>query len=187
MSLCRPFPLVSQARRGMGRMLGEGAAPFAFAALVMSVPAMAQQPGYPAGAYPPPAYRQSYQRPSYQIVRNDPNGLEIRFRGVGMRGVHADDSQNALAIDFLEPVDGALFDRLPADAPQWIVLSYCNFDNGIIRSPRPVTFLTRIEADGFSLRIVPRGPLPQGPMPQAPMAPLPAPAAQPAPPPEPPG
>jgi hypothetical protein len=148
----------------MARMLGGLATAAAFAALVMSVPAIAQQPGYPAGAYPPPGYRQSYQRPSYQIVSNDANGLEIRFRGLAIRDVHADDSQNALAIDFLEPVDGALFDRLPADAPQWIAMSYCNFDNGIIRSPRPVTFLTRTEADGFSLRIVPRGPLPQAPL-----------------------
>ena len=40
-----------------------------------------------------------------------------------MRGVHADDSQNALAIDFQQPVDGAMFDRLPADAPQWISMA----------------------------------------------------------------
>jgi hypothetical protein len=39
-------------------------------------------------------------------------------------------------------------------------MAYANFDNGIIRSPRPVTFLTRAEPDGFSLRIVARGPAP---------------------------
>ena len=119
-------------------------------ALTLCAPAMAQMPGY--------------QRPAYQVISNDPNGVEIRFHGVALRGVHADDSQNALAIDFQGPVDGAMFDRLPADLPQWISMSYCNFDNGVIRSPRPVTFLTRNESDGFSLRIVPRGP---GPVAQA--------------------
>lgn len=142
-------------RRGLLR-LKVGAALAAF--LAMSLPAAAQPP--------------AYQRPAYQIVSNDPNGLEIRFHGVAIRGVHADDSQNALAIDFQQPVDGAMFDRLPADAPQWIAMSYCNFDNGVIRSPRPVTFLTRAESDGFSLRIVPRAP---GPVAQA--APPPPPRA----------
>ena len=164
MSVYQPLTMVNQAPHGMGTMLRGIRALAVTTALVMSVPAMAQQPGYP-----PPAYQQNqgYQRPSYQIVSNDPNGLEIRFRGMGLRGVHADDSQNALALDFQQPVDGAMFDRLPADAPQWIAMSYCNFDNGIIRSPRPVTFLTRAEADGFSLRIVPRGPVPMTQAPQA--------------------
>jgi hypothetical protein len=103
--------------------------------------------------------------PGYQVVSNDPSGLEIRFHGVGLRGVRADDAQNALALDFQNPVDGAMFDRLPGDMPQWISMAYANFDNGVIRSPRPVTFLTRAESDGFSLRIVPRGPV-QGPPPQ---------------------
>jgi len=113
------------------------------------------------------------QGAGYQIISNDPNGLEIRFHGVPLRAVHADDNQNALSIDFQQPVDGAMFDHLPADAPQWIAMSYANFDNGIIRSPRPVTFLTRAESDGFSLRIVPRGgPAPlmaQNPAPPQPM------------------
>ena len=100
--------------------------------------------------------------PGYQIISNDPNGLEVRFHGLPLRGVHADDSQNALSIDFQQQVDGSLFDRLPRDTPQWISMAYANFDNGVIRSPRPVTFLTRTESDGFSLRIVPRG----GPPPQ---------------------
>ena len=100
--------------------------------------------------------------PGYQIISNDPNGLEVRFYGMPLRGVHADDSQNALSIDFQQAVDGAAFDRLAGDMPQWISMAYANFDNGVIRSPRPVTFLTRTESDGFSLRIVPRG----GPPPQ---------------------
>jgi hypothetical protein len=84
-----------------------------------------------------------------------------------MRSVHADDSQNALAIDFLQPVDGGVFDRLPNELPQWISMAYANFDNGVIRSPRPVTFLTRGEGDGFSLRIIPRGPIAPPPVAQA--------------------
>ena len=67
----------------------------------------------------------------------------------------------------------------------------CNFDNGVIRGTRPVTFLTRAEADGFSLRLVPRAgaPLTQSPMAQRPMAQSPttqSPMAQAAPPPLPP-
>ena len=38
--------------------------------------------------------------PGYQIISNDPNGLEVRFHGLPLRAVHADDSQNALSIDF---------------------------------------------------------------------------------------
>ncbi|MFO1247494.1 MAG: hypothetical protein U1E93_04550 [Alphaproteobacteria bacterium] len=97
------------------------------------------------------------QGPAYQVIANDQNGLEVRFHGMPIRGVHADDNQNALSIDFANPVDGAAFDRLSGDLPQWISMAYANFDNGVIRSPRPVTFLTRNESDGFSLRIVPRG------------------------------
>ena len=124
------------------------------------------------------------QGPAYQVISNDPNGLEVRFRGMPIRGVHADDNQNALSIDFAQPVDGAAFDRLSGDLPQWISMAYANFDNGVIRSNRPVTFLTRNESDGFSLRIVPRGapPPPQGPPPPQQMA-----QAAPAPGPYPPG
>jgi hypothetical protein len=100
-------------------------------------------------------------RPGYQIVSDDPGGLELRFHGMPLRSVHADDNQNALALDFQQPVDSVVFDRLPGDLPQWISMAYANFDNGVIRSPRPVTFLTRPESDGFSLRIIPRGPPPQ--------------------------
>ncbi len=108
-----------------------------------------------------PAWAQS--GPAYEVISNGPDGLELRFHGLPMRSVHADDSQNALAIDFLEPVDGALFDRLPGELPQWISMSYADFDNGVIRSPRPVTFLAHPEGDGFSLRIIARGPPPAAP------------------------
>jgi hypothetical protein len=97
------------------------------------------------------------QGAGYQVMSQGPDGLEVRFHGMPLRGVHADDSQNALSIDFAQPVDGAVFDRLPGELPQWVSMAYANFDNGVIRSPRPVTFLTRAEPDGFSLRIVPRG------------------------------
>jgi hypothetical protein len=116
---------------------------------------------------PSPASAQS--GPGYEVISNGPDGLELRFHGTPMRSVHADDSQNALAIDFLQPVDGALFDRLPGELPQWISMSYANFDNGVIRSPRPVTFLTRPESDGFSLRIIPRGDAPTQPTTPPPM------------------
>jgi hypothetical protein len=98
--------------------------------------------------------------PGYEVISNGPNELELRFHGLPMRSVHADDNQNALGIDFLEPVDGALFDRLAGELPQWISMSYANFDNGMIRSPRPVTFLAHSESDGFTLRIIARGPAP---------------------------
>lgn len=132
--------MVNQAPRGKGHAMLRGLKALAvvWTALVVPTATLAQGVGY-------------------QVVSNDPNGLEIRFHGVSLREVHADDNQNALSLDFERPVDGAMFDHLPGDAPQWISMAYANFDNGIIRSPRPVTFLTRAESDGFSLRIVPRG------------------------------
>jgi hypothetical protein len=120
-------------------------------AIALSQPVFAQAPG---------------PMPSYQVTSAGPDGLEIRFRGMPLRGVRADDSQNALSLDFHTPVDGAVFERLPAEMPQWISMAYATFDNGVIRSPRPVTFLTRTEGDGFSLRIVARNPNP-GPPPVA--------------------
>jgi len=159
--------MVNQSATKRGKQMFRGFAALAvlMAALMPSAPALAQGP-------------------AYQVISNDPNGLEVRFRGMPIRGVHADDNQNALSIDFAQPVDGAAFDRLPGDLPQWISMAYANFDNGVIRSYRPVTFLTRNESDGFSLRIVPRGapPPPQGPPPPQQMA-----QAAPAPGPYPPG
>jgi hypothetical protein len=134
---------------GPMRALRRFAAPFA--AVAIAVPAAAQTPVHKA-----PAYRGAA---AYEIIRSDPDVLEIRFHGVTMRGAHADDSQNALAIDFQHPVEGLLFDRLPLAAPLWISMAFCNFRNGVIRGTRPVTFLTRTESDGFSLRLVPRVPM----------------------------
>jgi hypothetical protein len=147
---------------------------FPLCALLISASSIAYGPLALATATPAVAQGSAYRGPGYQIIRNEPNVLEIRFHGVGIRGIQADDSQNALAIDFQQPIDAAMFGRLTADAPLWISMSYSNFDNGVIRGTRPVTFLTRAEADGFSLRMVPRpgappmqSPTTQGPVAQA--------------------
>jgi len=102
--------------------------------------------------------------PGFEIVSNGP-ALELRFHGIPLKSVRADDGQNALALDFTQPVDPAILDRLSGALPGWIAIAYSNYDNGIIRAARPVTFLTRPEPDGFSLRLQPRGPAaaPQAP------------------------
>ena len=95
--------------------------------------------------------------PSYQVTVNGPGGVEIRFHGLTLHSVQADDNQNALALNFRRPVDGALFDRLARELPLWIATAYANFDNGVIRGNRAVNFLVRSEGDGFVLRFIPRG------------------------------
>ena len=59
-------------------------------------------------------------------------------------------------------------------------MAYTTYDNGVIRATRPVTFLTRQETDGFSLRMQPRNAAAPGPMVPAPGAsqPMPGPMAQ---------
>ena len=148
-ALAAPTRVVRKGKRMLGGSARIGAFALA-AALLLVMPAMAQGPG--------PA--------SYQVVSQGSDGMEVRFRGMPLRAVRADDSQNALSLDFHAPVDAAVFERLPAEMPQWISMAYASFDNGVIRSPRPVTFLTRAEQDGFSLRIVARAPNP-GPPPMA--------------------
>ena len=91
---------------------------------------------------------------------HDANTLEIRFHNMPLKAVHADAAQNALALDFLNGVDGSAFDRLAQAMPDFVAMAYANYDSGVIRASRPVTFLTRNEADGFSLRMVARGPAP---------------------------
>jgi len=98
--------------------------------------------------------------PGFEVVSSG-NALEVRFHGVPLKSVRADDNQNALALDFNQPVDPAIFDRLNGALPGWIAMAYSSYDNGIIRAARPVTFLTRPETDGFSLRLEPRGPVAQ--------------------------
>ena len=104
--------------------------------------------------------------PGFEVV-NSGAGIEVRFHGVPLKSVRADDAQNALALDFSQPIDPAIFDRLNGALPGWIAMAYANYDNGVIRAARPVTFLTRPEIDGFSLRLEPRGPV------AAPMQPAP--------------
>jgi hypothetical protein len=119
-----------------------------FAVTLLTGPALAQ--GAPSG---------------FEVTAHDANMMEIRFHNMPLKGVHADAAQNALALDFLNGVDGAAFDRLAAAMPGWISMAYANYDSGVIRAAWPVTFLTRNESDGFSLRLVANAP---GPMVQAP-------------------
>lgn len=102
---------------------------------------------------------------TYQVIVQDETGLELRFSGLPLRSVRADDSQNALSMDFQTPVNAATFEQLPRDLPHWIAMAYASFENGVIRATRPVTFLTRREPGGFSLRIVARGPVIEPPEP----------------------
>ena len=81
---------------------------------------------------------------------------EIRVRGVSLRSVRADDAQNTAAFDFNAPVSDAMFEKLADDLPDWIEMAYAGYDNAVIRAKRPVTFLTRTESDGFTLRIMAR-------------------------------
>lgn len=96
--------------------------------------------------------------PGFEITSSGA-ALEVRFHGIPLKSVRADDNQNALALDFNQPVDPAIFDRLNGALPGWVAMAYSNYDNGVIRAARPVTFLTRPEIDGFSLRMEPRGPV----------------------------
>jgi hypothetical protein len=113
--------------------------------------------------------------PGFEIVGSGA-ALEVRFHGIPLKSVRADDNQNALALDFNQPIDPGIFDRLNSALPGWIAMAYSNYDNGVIRAARPVTFLTRPEIDGFSLRLEPRGPVAQQ---SAPFQPAPYPQQQP--------
>jgi hypothetical protein len=124
-------------------------------AVLLATPALAQ-------GGPPPA--------GFEVVTRDPATLEIRFHNMPLKGVHADATQNALAVDFLAGVDGSAFDRLSSALPDWISMAYANYDSGVIRASRPVTFLTRPESDGFSLRMVAAGPPPMMAAPPGPVA-----------------
>ena len=123
--------------------------PPAIPALLLAALFAGTAPALAQGA-PPPA--------GFEVVNRDPATLEIRFHNMPLKGVHADASQNALALDFLGGVDGSALDRLAAAMPDWISMAYANYDSGVIRASRPVTFLTRNENDGFSLRMVAAGP-----------------------------
>lgn len=88
---------------------------------------------------------------SFAIVSQAPV-LEVRFHGIALRAVRGE--QNQIGLDFAEPVDAALFDRLQQAVPGWIAMAYGSYDNAVISASQPVEFLTRNEGDGFSLRLV---------------------------------
>src|SRR3569832_1098986 len=68
----------------------------------------------------------------------------------------ADDAQNAVAVDCNGPVNDAAFVQLQEALPDWVEMAYAGYDNAVIRAKRPVTFMTKAESDGFSMRMVPR-------------------------------
>ena len=82
---------------------------------------------------------------------------EIRIRGVSLRSVHADDAQNEVAFDFNGPISEDIFSELQRELPEVIDVAFGGYDTAVIRSRKPVTFLTHHESDGFSLRMVARG------------------------------
>jgi hypothetical protein len=81
---------------------------------------------------------------------------EVRIHGVSLKSVRSDDAQNAVAFDFNGPVSDEAFARLADELPDWVEMAYAGYDNAVIRAKRPVTFMTKAESDGFSLRLVPR-------------------------------
>jgi len=93
--------------------------------------------------------------PALTIVARTPSA-EFRIRGVSLKAVRADEAQNEVAFDFNGPVDEAAFAQLEDELPDWIDMAYAGYDNAVIRSKRPVTFLAKAESDGFSLRMIPR-------------------------------
>lgn len=104
----------------------------------------------------------SYPAPSVTIVAQAPDA-ELQFHGLTLKAVRADDTQNAVSLDFAGPIDGRVFDQLQQSLPAWVAMSYAGYDSALIRATRPVTFLTRPEGDGFSLRMVPRDGAPPPP------------------------
>jgi len=99
---------------------------------------------------PPPA-----DTSALTILARGPNA-EFRILGVSLKSVRADDAQNTVAFDFNGPVSDEAFARLQDELPDWIEMAYAGYDNAVIRAKRPVTFMTKAEPDGFSLRMVPR-------------------------------
>ena len=70
----------------------------------------------PAQPFCAPGFAQA-QGPGFQVVVDGP-ALELRFRGIPLKSVRADDNQNALSLDFNQPVDPAIFDNLARQLPQ---------------------------------------------------------------------
>ena len=95
------------------------------------------------------------QGSSLTIVSQGPEA-EFRVHGVSLKSVRADDAQNTVAFDFNGPVSDAAFSQLESELPDWIEMAYAGYDNAVIRAKRPVTFMTKVESDGFSMKMVPR-------------------------------
>lgn len=127
------------------RRLGLRAAFAAVAFLCAGGVAQAQADG------PPPA---ATARSGLTIVSRNPP--EFRISGVSLKSVRADDTQNVVAFDFNGPVTDDAFAQLQAELPDWVEMAYAGYDNAVIRAKRPVTFMTKAEGDGFSMRIVAR-------------------------------
>jgi hypothetical protein len=126
---------------------------------------------------------------SFAVTAQTPSMLEVRFRGVSLRGARADAQQNQIALDFNQPIDIALFDQFQQALPDWVDMAYGGYDNAVIHARRPVQFLTRNEPDGFSIRLVPQQmtasndmPVSNNPPPPLPLPSVPVPAASPFPP-----
>ena len=90
-----------------------------------------------------------------EIISKGPQP-EFRVHGVSLKSVRSDDAQNAVAFDFNGPVNEAAFVQLQEALPDWVEMAYAGYDNAVIRTKRPVTFMTKTESDGFSMRMVPR-------------------------------
>ncbi len=128
--------MVALAPRKMGRWAALAAA------ILFGAGAALAQDAPPAGS-------------SLTVVSQGPEA-EFRIRGVSVKSVRADDAQNTVAFDFNGPVSDEAFAQLEAELPDWIEMAYAGYDNAVIRARRPVSFLTKIESDGFSMKMVPR-------------------------------
>ena len=128
--------MVALAPRGLGRWAAIAAA------ILLGAGAAAAQDAPPQGS-------------TLTIVSQGPQA-EFRIRGVSLKSVRADDAQNTVAFDFNGPVSDAAFSQLESELPDWIEMAYAGYDNAVIRAKRPVTFMTKAESDGFSMKMVPR-------------------------------
>lgn len=95
--------------------------------------------------------------PGVEVLSAGPTP-ELRFHGMKLKSVRADDAQNEVALTFDGAIDPDVFDEVQRDLPDWVEKSYAGYDSAIIRTRQPATFMTRREEDGFSLRILARGP-----------------------------
>ena len=93
----------------------------------------------------------------FSIERTNPDAV-IHFRGLHLTDARTDTARDEIILTFAEQVDPALFDRLQTALPGWVGRAYARSDSAVVRAARPVTFMTAGVANGFALRIVPRGP-----------------------------